>query len=81
MNSGHRPKLGQSDIVYRVLPVIIENAYTAVLPAELHSPWASCYYVLFRDSMHKKKLTLIHPGAEVSRNFTDTFMMLVYTHQ
>jgi len=31
--------------------------------------------------MHKKKLTLMHPGAEVSRNFTDIFVMLVYTHQ
>jgi len=31
--------------------------------------------------MHKKKLTLMHPGAEVSRNFTDIFVMLVYMHQ
>jgi len=38
----HRPlKIGQSDLVcwlYRT-----SYAYTAVLPAELHSLWAACY--------------------------------------
>jgi len=36
MNSVHKPKLGQSDLVYWVYR--LENAYTVVLPVELHSP-------------------------------------------
>ena len=39
MNCDHKPKLGQSDLVYWVYVYL---AYIAVLTVECRKPWAAC---------------------------------------